>query len=190
MKRIVIFVTALFISAVILVLPGEAQHGRYSGVPATRRVGVDTYLAVKTAIKTFSVIATGSLDDFQFDNTADNTDEQTIEIAGIVPAYAEILSVQLRCFESVAGGAGVMVTDVGTSDGGDEVLATGNIDQANEIAVTAAGDGPEIGSTAAARSIWFNVAPAVDNWNTKTAGRWAVIVTYIDYGAVHTAKNP
>ncbi len=31
---------------------------------------------------------------------------------------------------------------------------------------------------------------AIDNWNTMSAGRWAVIITYLDYGAVHDVKNP
>ncbi len=186
MKRTITF----WLIVAVMAVTGTAQQGRYAGVSATRKVGEDTYLATKTVIKTFSVISTGSLDDCQFDNTAENSDEQPCEIAGIIPAYAEIVSAQLRCFETVAGGVAVIAATVGTSSGGDEVLGASNPDSANDIEATVAGNGPVIVATNAARSIWLNGDPPIDNWNTKTAGRWAVIITYIDYGAVYTADVP
>lgn len=150
----------------------------------------DVHLAVKTVIKTFDVNAADTSDDYQFDNTAGNASEQTIEIASIIPAYAEILSAQVRCFETVvSSGTDVMAIDVGTSDGGAEILATADTDTANDINATAAGDGPEVVATNAARSVWVNATPDED-WDTLTEGRWAVMVTYIDYGVVYTKKSP
>lgn len=152
--------------------------------------GTDIYIVTKTVIKTFDVNATDASDDYQFDNTAGNTTEQTIEIASIIPAYAEILSAQVRCFETVvSSGTDVMAIDVGTSDGGAEILATADTDTANDINATAAAAGPEVVATNAARSVWVNATPD-ENWSTITEGRWAVMVTYIDYGATYTAKSP
>lgn len=152
--------------------------------------GTDVYVVTKTVIKTFDVNAADESDDYQFDNTAGNVDEQTIEIASIIPAYAEILSAQVRCFETaVSSGADVMAIDVGTSDGGAEILATADTDTANDINATAAGDGPEVVATNAARSVWVNATPD-EAWTTFTEGRWSVMITYIDYSAVHTAKSP
>ena len=149
----------------------------------------DVYIATKTVIKTFDIDPAGS-DDYQFDNTVGNVTEQTIEIASIVPAYAEIVSAQVRCFETVvSSGVDVMAIDVGTSDGGAEILATADTDTANDINATAATVGPEVVATNAARSVWVNATPDA-NWDTISAGRWSVMVTYIDYGAVQTAKNP
>lgn len=153
-------------------------------------VATDVYIEVKTVIKTFDVNAADASDDYQFDNTAANASEQTIEIASAIPAYAEILSAQVRCFETlVSSGTDVMAIDVGTSDGGAEILATADTDTANDINATAAGTGPEVVATNAARSVWVNATPSA-NWDTLTEGRWSVMVTYIDYQAVHTAKSP
>lgn len=150
----------------------------------------ETYLMMETVIKTINLDSSDDNDDFEFDDSQNNTTEQTVDLGAIVPAYAELVSAQLRCFETVAGsGSAVMAIDLGTSDGGAEIFATADIDTANDISATEAGGGPEIVATAAAKNVWINATPDA-NWDTLTAGRWSVMITYIDYGAVHTAGIP
>lgn len=152
--------------------------------------GKETGYIIKTISKTISVDDDSSTDDFQFDDDATNNSEQPVDLGAIIPAFAEILSVQIRCFETVAGsGSGVMGLDLGTASGGAEILSTANTDSANDINATAATTGPEVIATNAARDVWINATPTA-NWSTLTAGRWNIMVTYIDYGATHTEKNP
>ncbi|MHC4705377.1 MAG: hypothetical protein ACYTFQ_32940 [Planctomycetota bacterium] len=148
----------------------------------------DVMWVLKTVVKTIDVDDDASTDDFQFDDDAGNQTEQPVDLGAILPAYAEIVSAQIRCFETVTGSA-QMAIDLGTASGGAEILASANTDTANDINGTGAGDGPEILAANTAKNVWINATPGV-NWDTLDAGRWAVMVTYIDYGAVYTQKNP
>lgn len=168
----------------------------YETPPGPREVitvGVETYNAYKTVIRTISIDDDASTDDFQFDDDAVNANEQTVDMGALIPAFAEIVSAQVRCIEAVVSSEAdpddIAGLDLGVSDGGGEILATGTPDDLNDILSTVAADSPEIIATNAARNVWINLNPA-DNWSTMSAGRWAVIVTYLDYGAVHDVKNP
>ncbi len=186
MKRLLLAILILSIVAISV----DGQRERYAGTVSTPKLGNDVYSSMKTVVKTFSAVTAGSVDDYQFDNTVGNITEQTREIANIIPAYAEIVSAQVRCIETlVSSGVDIMAIDVGTSDGGAEILATADTDTANDINATGAGDGPEVGATNAARSVWVNATPDA-NWNTLSAGRWAVFVTYLDSGGVYTEESP
>jgi hypothetical protein len=163
-----------------------------AGTPGTwSRVGAllpaGTYLATKTIVKTIDLDDDASTDDYQFDDDAANAAEQVITLTNILPAYAELLSWQVRCFETVTGSASMQI-DVGTSSGGAE-LGTGSPDTANDIIGSAAGAAPALVATNAARSLYVSGTPGA-NWNTLNAGRWSVMLTYIDYGAAYTQKNP
>ena len=81
-----------------------------------------------------------------------------------------------------------MGIDVGTASGGSEIHSTADVDTAGDISTSAATVGPEIAATAAARSVYVNFTPNGANWSTLTAGRWAIMITYIDYGAAYTYK--
>jgi len=142
---------------------------------------------VKTVIKTIDVDDDASTDDFQFDDDAENATEQTVDLGELIPAYAEVMSVQLRCFETVTGSTAVSI-DLGTSDGGAELLGAANIDSANDIDGTATGAGPKLEAANTAKHVWINATPGA-NWNTLDAGRWSVMVTYLDYGDVHSRYN-
>ncbi|MBW2636921.1 MAG: hypothetical protein JRC86_05275 [Deltaproteobacteria bacterium] len=146
------------------------------------------WLALKTLIWTIDLNASGTADDYEFDNTAANQTEQVITIANGLPAYAELVSAQLRCFETVTGSTAMSI-DVGTASGGNEILAAVNTDTANDINSTGAGDGPELLATNAVRSVYVNATPASD-WDGLSAGRWAIMISYIDYGKVYTQRNP
>ncbi len=55
---------------------------------------------------------------------------------------------------------------------------------------TAAGTGPILAATNAARSLYFSVTPSANWADMASAGRWAVMIRYDDYGAVYTQKAP
>jgi hypothetical protein len=148
----------------------------------------DIMYVVKTVIKTIDVNGADSTDDFHFDSNDADAVEQIIDCGAIIPAYAEIQSFQLRCFEAVSG-ANDMTVDIGTSSGGDEIFTATTCDALNEILATSAGSSPELAATNAARHIYVNATPGA-NWDTLDVGRWAILVTYVDYGAAYTQKNP
>lgn len=190
----------IILSAILLFLLVVGFRGRYDiGAWNLHQDGVysktDVSLgyAIKTVSKTISVDDDASVDDFQFDDDAANTAEQSVDLGAIIPAYAEILSAQVRCIEAVVSSGtdpdDITGLDIGTSSGGGEILATGTPDDLNDILSTIAADSPEVIATNAARNVWINLTPE-DNWNTMSAGRWNILVTYIDYGASHTHKNP
>lgn len=156
-------------------------------IPSGNVVAVDTIWALKTVTKTISVVVAVSADDFQFDDTQVNAAEQPIDLGSLVPAYAELVSAQIRCFEAVVGGT--MSIDLGTSSGGAEILTAGPTDALNEINSSVAGDSPEIIATNVAKNVWINATPSA-NWDTLSAGRYSIMVTYIDYGAAHTWSIP
>lgn len=189
MKKL-IFIASIILIALAMSIP--AQRGRYAGEPAVLNAGTDVYFAVKTVIKTISVDDDASTDDFQFDDDAANANEQPVDMGAILPGASSVLSAQVLCIESVAGsGSAVMAVDLGTASGGAELLATQDIDAIGDLRTSTGGTAPEIpiAITAAGKNVWINATPDA-NWSTLTAGRWAVSVTYIDYGAVFAAKNP
>jgi hypothetical protein len=135
-------------------------------------------------VKTIDVDDDASTADYQLDDDAENQTEQVITLTSAIPAYAEVISVQVRCTESVTGGTAMSI-DVGTSSGGGEILAAANPDTANDILTAAVTTSSLVAATNAARSIYVNFTPGA-NWSTLDAGMWAVMVTYIDYGAAYT----
>ena len=189
MKRLLL--ASLVLSLVAISVDGQRQ--RYAGITATPKLGTDLYSSMKTIIKTISIDDDASVDDFQFDDDQINVTEQTIDFGAIIPAYAEIVSAQIRCIEAyVSTGANpdnITSLDLGITTGAGDILATATTDDLNDINATAAGAGPEVASTNAARNVWLNLVPE-DNFNTVSAGRWTVIITYLDYGAVYTKDVP
>jgi hypothetical protein len=169
----------------------NAEHGKVSAGlwVDTSNSYSGTYLSSKTVVKTISVDDDASVDDYQLDDDAANNTEQVVQMYHL-RAYCDIVSVQVRCFETVAGsGSTVMGIDVGTTSGGAEVIATANIDTANDILVPAAGTYPLIAATNAPRYLYVNFKPTA-NWDTLTAGRWSVLITYIGNDTAHNAGIP
>jgi len=155
-------------------------------IPSGDVVAVDQIWGLKTVVKTISIVPAGSADDFAF--AADgNANEQPVDLGALVPAYGEIVSAQIRCFEAVVGGT--MSIDLGVTTGAGDILAAGATDALNEINSTVPADSPEIAATNAVKNIWINATPSA-NWNTLSAGRYSVMISYIDYGAAHTWSIP
>ncbi len=87
-----------------------------AAIGADRTFDLLTTGFVKVVCKTIDLDDDASTDDYQFDDDAANTTEQVITLTNILPAYAELVSVQLRCFETVTGSASMSI-DVGTTSG-------------------------------------------------------------------------
>lgn len=140
-----------------------------------------------TVIKTVGLQPAGT-DDYHFDNTQANTAEQAIAMPNLLPAYAELTSFQIRCAEAINGGA-AMTVKLGTTSGGTELMTGSAIHSINALGVPAAGSAPVLAATNAPRTIYFSATPGA-NWNTLSAGRWAILLTYIDYAAVYARRAP
>lgn len=150
----------------------------------------DMFSAVKTVVKTIDLDDDASTDDYQFDDDAANTTEQVITLTNILPAYAELTGWQIRCFEGTTG-ATTATVQWGTSSGGTELANEATAcDDTSEIIGTAAGAGPILAATNAARSLYFSVTPSANWSDMASTGRWAVMITYVDYAAVYAQKNP
>ncbi len=145
----------------------------------------DVVYAVKTIVKSIDVDDDASTDDYSFDDDAANTTKQTITLTGIIPAYATLIDAHVRCHETVTGSASMRI-DLGTSSGGTELL-TGSPDTTADILASAAGASVVLAPQNTARTLYLSGTPGA-NWNTLNAGRWVVMLTYIDYGAVKTYK--
>lgn len=155
-------------------------------LPSGNIVASDQIWSLKTVTKTISIVPAGSVDDFSFAANGDAA-EQPVNLGALVPAFAELVSAQIHCFEAVIGGT--MSIDLGVTTGAGDILAAGATDALNEINTTVAADSPEVEATTAAKNIWINATPSA-NWSTLTAGRYSVMVSYIDYGAAHTWSIP
>jgi hypothetical protein len=152
------------------------------------RYGHESWAPVMV-VKTISLNDDASTDDYQCDDDAANSTEQVITLTNILPAYAELTSVQIRCFETVTGSATVQI-EMGTTSSGNQIFAFANIDSANDISTGAAGGSPILAATNAARSLYVTIDPTAVNWSTLNAGRWAILLIYIDYANPFTQGIP
>lgn len=147
----------------------------------------DVMWVLKTVIKTIDLDDDGSGTDFTFDDDAANSTAQAVNMGNLVPTYGELVSVQVRCVESI--GAGTFDIKLGTGTGGNQLLTSTALDAAGETGGTAATAGPVIAATSSVVTIWIEGDPS-GNWaDAGDAGIWAVMVTYIDYGAVWAKKQ-
>ncbi len=164
------------------------RGNRGDGNLAAMQIAEKQFGSMVTVIASVDVDDDASTDDYQFDDDQANVTAQTITLSNILPAYAELVSVQLRCFETVTGST-AMNLKLGTTGGGSQILAAADIDSANDLGGTSAAGSPILAATNAARSVYLTGTPGA-NWNTLDAGRWVVLVTYLDYGAVKNQYNP
>lgn len=139
---------------------------------------LELYQAVKTVSKTIgNRTVTGC--DFNF-VTGANADEQIIDLGAIIPAHARILDVEVVTTAAFTN-LGALSTDVGTTSGGDELIAAANNTALNAILQPAVGAGfTLVAISGSAGHIYVNVTPT-NNWSSATpVGKMKVYVTYID----------
>ena len=183
--------TILTVLLTLFFVFGLGLRSRYAGPVQTTEItgDADIFMMTRTVIKTIDLDDDASTDDFQFDDDAGNSTSQNVDLGAIIPAYAEVVSVQIRCIESVGGSQTFQVT-LGTGSAGSELLAQATVDGAGELDATATGNGPKLEAASSAKNVWINGDPSA-NWSAAgSAGRWSIMVTYIDYGAVNTGGIP
>jgi hypothetical protein len=148
-------------------------------------IGVNTWQQVppventtKTVKKTISWH--GGDGDFKLPD-AGNTNESQLDLGALVPALARIVDVFTVTTEAAvfSGGATTLVADMGTSAGDGSLIVSATV-----YAIDAIIASPNAGAFIAspligATNIFFNSTPGA-NWDTQTAGKISVYVTYID----------
>jgi hypothetical protein len=146
------------------------------------RTNTDVYIGTtKTLVKTVGLDSSG--EDYELPNEA-NTNRYDLELTNLLPAYAELVSIQIRCTEAVEdAGAQTMTIRIGTGANGEQILADVTPDTLNEISQSSTG----LAASNAARTMYVAFTPGA-NWSTLTAGTYVLAFTYIDYGAVYTHK--
>jgi len=126
-----------------------------------------------------------SVSDVNFAADVDTT-EQTLDLGSIVPAFARVTDVSIVCIEDVNSSAGdcSFSTDAGTGGGGAQWIASAvDANEADVCLGSAAGAGSLIAITASMQKVYMNSTPG-QNWSTLDAGRWVVVVSYIDVAAI------
>lgn len=181
----------LLLGALALSGGNEAYSSRrneaYGVTPELVVVAEDTYHVVETVVKTMDVDDDQTTDDFPFDDDVANNTAQSLLVCTI-PAYGELLSVQVRCLEGI--GAALFQIDVGTSSGATDIINNSQTDDLDEFVVApAAGGLSAIVGSSSAIEIWFT-GHTGNNWNNNFGlGRWSIAISYIDYGAAYTEKG-
>ncbi len=113
-----------------------------------------------------------------------NTNAQPKRLGeNVIPKFAEVVSAQVICTETVAGAPTNFNVELGTSTGGDQLLSEEDLKAADDIAATAAGDSPLIAANDSAADVWIEGDVDTHDWEDLTAGKWVVRVAYIDFGA-------
>lgn len=147
------------------------------------------YVAVKTLKYTIGdPTAIGGTYDYKFTSTADKV-EKGIQLGGaaIIPALSQVIQIVAHCTENWTGSDGDETgfgLEFGTSDGGNQYVATANVDDVGDLNQTVAAGCPVIAVSAAATSVWVNCTPTVNTWAHLTDGKIDIYITYIDNSAV------
>lgn len=143
---------------------------------------------IKTKVLTVGVTGDTQADEV-WDLTQNNTTEQVLTFADVLPSNCRIISFELVCVTSVTGsGSTELNIESGISSSGAELVASASCNVANEVrGIIDAAKLPAIEmywngniDQYSFRSIYLSGTPTA-NWNTLTAGKWRALLTYIDY---------
>lgn len=133
---------------------------------------------LKTVKKTIGVYGKAGCD-FNFTNPA-NTTAQPIDLGSIIPAYARVLEVRVRCVEEATGLVSMALT-AGNASGGAQFMASVQCFANNTIVGTLLALLWTVLPTNAASKVWIGGTPGA-NWSldTTNVGKWEVNVTYLE----------
>lgn len=137
---------------------------------------LDTYKSVQTIKKTIGGVGVAGCD-FNF-TTAENQNEQVIDLGAIVPARARVIDIYLIT-ESEFTGASTLVADLGNASGGAQFIASSTIFAANAVLAQAVGGAFTVAPSVNVSNVFVNATPGA-NWNLVTAGKVSVYVTFIN----------
>ena len=137
---------------------------------------LSTFKTLRTVVSRIGGVGVASCD-FNF-VTADDQNEQVIDLGEIVPALARVVDVFIHT-NAVFTGATTLVADVGTASGGAQLIASATVYATNAILATPAAGAFVLQPIATAQHIYVNATPGA-NWSNVTAGTMDVYVTFID----------
>jgi len=141
---------------------------------------LDVYKTVRTVKVTLGWHgATGT--DFTFASAADHT-AQNIDLGAIVPAKARVMDVTIVCTETLTAAGAIDITlRAGNASAGEQFIASASCDDINEVVgvIDATKPAAVLANWASATNIWIGGDPDAD-WETITAGKWAIYVTFND----------
>jgi len=137
---------------------------------------LDTYKSVQTIKKTIGGVGVAACD-FNF-ATAENQNEQVIDLGAIIPARSRVIDVYLIT-EDVFTGAVSLVADVGNASGGAQFIASATIYADDAVLAQAVGGAFTVAPAVAASNVFVNATPGA-NWSAVTAGKVSVYVTFIN----------
>ncbi len=138
---------------------------------------LDTYKSVQTVKKTIGGVGVAGCD-FNF-ATAENQDEQSIDLGAIIPAHAKIFHA-LTITNTTFTGAVTLAADTGITSGGAELIASGGILTAGDFTEPATGALSPIAIVGTAGHVFLNATPGA-NWSAVTAGKVSVYITFINF---------
>jgi len=139
-------------------------------------------IAVKTTGVTVGTPGDGGVD---FTWTADaDANAQNLDLGAIVPAKSRIIGVEIICTETVTSSAGAVdiTMRAGNASAGEQFIVSLSCDDENEVVgvIDSTKLPAVIMDWSSATNVWLGGNPDQD-WDTLTAGQWAVYVTYITY---------
>lgn len=143
--------------------------------------------SVKTAYLDVGLPDDVNVVDANFTSVSD-ANEQTLDLGEVVPPFARVLDVSIVCTEDVnstaADGATSFSTDAGNAAGDAQWIGSAvDVNDVNDCAGSAAGGACFVAISNSAQKVYVNSTPG-ENWDTLDAGRWRVIVTYLDLQAM------
>jgi hypothetical protein len=119
--------------------------------------------------------------DFTF-TSINNSDAQEFDFGHVIPAGAKVLNIQIICTQALAGsGAHEILFRAGNATTGQQFLADISCDEDYEVAGTVTATVEAVAMNYVIDThVWIGANPDA-NWDTYTAGKWDVLITYIDY---------
>jgi hypothetical protein len=132
-----------------------------------------------------SIGTPGDAEDYNFTSVG-NSNEQVLTLANYLPKRCRIVAAEVMCTETLAGsGTHEIVFQFGTTSSGEELIAAtgaGTIDNIYEVRgiIDATKPAAIQMNWTSATALYLTGDPDA-NWDTLTAGKWVVLITYIKY---------
>lgn len=111
-----------------------------------------------------------------------NSTVYPINIGAVIPVKARVTNIQVINIETLVGsGLHEILCTVGNATGGAQFITSNSCDDINEVlSSTAVLTDAVLMNAAAETNIWIGFDPDA-NWDTYTAGKWAIYITFEDY---------
>jgi len=144
------------------------------------------YHLVKSAVFTLGGPWNTGECDFEFVSVAADHVAENLDLGALIPAKARVLDVSVRCseaFVTAVPGVVEMLLLVGNASAGNQFIASASCNTLNEVIGMAAAGACAVAISNAVQNIWVQGDPDT-NWDTISAGRLQIVITYLDLGVL------